>query len=102
MVAFAIGSNPKPPKITNGPSWIGQDKARGVTAPFLDAGGPGGYIVDSAGTLHPWGTMLGSLPRPGVSPPMATRGILGFPGGDGGLLVDGKGNLFAYATPGFP
>ncbi len=102
MVAFAIGSHPKPPKITNGPSWIGQDKARGVTAPFLDAGGPGGYIVDSAGTLHPWGTMLGALPRPGVSPPMATRGILGFPGGDGGLLVDGKGNLFAYATPGFP
>jgi hypothetical protein len=33
---------------------------------------------------------------------MPTRGILGFPGGDGGLMVDGKGNLFAYATAGFP
>jgi hypothetical protein len=102
-IPFAIGSNPKPPGNTGGPSWPGMDRARGITVAYLDSQGrPGGYIVDANGTLVGWGQFLGSPIFPGLSPALAARGIVAFPGGDGGLLVDGRGNLFPYATPGTP
>ncbi len=104
MIPFAIGGGAKPRAATSVPTWPGYDIARGVTSPFVDAdGNAGGWIVDLLGRLHPWGKFLGGTVRPAVGPnPANARGVVSFPGGVGGLIVDGSGNLAAFASPGLP
>jgi hypothetical protein len=103
LYSFAIGKHPKPPDAQSVPTWPGADVARGITAPFLDSNGvAGGWIVDPFGGLHPWGRLFGGPTPTAVGPTVGARGVLSFGGGVGGLIVDGAGNLSAFASPGLP
>ncbi len=103
LYSFAIGKHAKPADAQRVPTWPGQDVARGITAPFLDANGvAGGWIVDPFGGLHPWGGLFGGPTPKAVAPTSGARGVLSFGGGAGGLLVDGAGNLSPFASPGLP
>ena len=103
LYSFAIGRHPKPIDAQRVPTWPGRDVARGITAPFLDSHGvAGGWVVDPFGGLHPWGRLFGGQTPPAVGPALGARGVLSFGGGAGGLIVDGSGNLRAFASPGLP
>jgi hypothetical protein len=66
MHPISLGSNPKPPAATRGPSWLGWDIARGVA---IDSDGTGGLVLDGFGGLHRFGVGNGALPARETSGP---------------------------------
>src|ERR1700738_4009950 len=82
---FALGSHAAPALVPGSPYWPGWDIARGVAAPYWDAGAgqAGGYVSDAYGAPHPFGDLVGSpVPVPTGGPYWAgwsiARGVVAF------------------------
>ena len=105
---FALGSHAAPALAPGAPYWPGWDIARGVAAPYWDAGAgqSGGYVSDAYGAPHPFGYLVGSpVPVPTGGPYWAgwsiAPGVVAF-GTGGGFVLDGFGALHPYASAGSP
>ena len=82
-----------------GPSWPGQDIARGVA---LRPGLGGGYVVDLFGFLHPFRVGGNAAPPAARGAPGftfdAARGVALMPDGKSGYVVDLFGGLHRFAV----
>jgi hypothetical protein len=93
---------PVPYRLSYGPQF---STWSGITAPFLQSGRTGGWIVDNYGDVLSWGTVgdrpVSFVARSGYpAPGQQTRSIAAFTTGFGGVTLDGDGTLHLFSAGG--